>query len=208
MYKRQLLWLLIAVFSIYAIYSIICFNFNTPKYILKDLIIEIKPFLPFIVIFAITPSFTEKDKHILKLIACLLYTSDLAMIKRILSTFMSMLVMVCAFGQGIGSWKVYSNYSTNYLDKVIDSKNMVYYLSGGYVYAYDKGSGETIGYNSGNGLSDVNVIDIFRNYDRDYVMLFYQSGNIDLIYDDGNVVNMGDCLLYTSYRYPKLVNKC
>ena len=63
------------------------------------------------------------------------------MIKRILSTFMSMLVMVCAFGQGIGSWKVYSNYSTNYLDKVIDSKNMVYYLSGGYVYAYDKGSG-------------------------------------------------------------------
>lgn len=67
--RYNLLWLLIAVFSIYAIYSIICFNFNTPKYILKDLIIEIKPFLPFIVIFAITPSFTEKDKHILKLIA-------------------------------------------------------------------------------------------------------------------------------------------
>ena len=127
------------------------------------------------------------------------------MIKRILSTFMSMLVMVCAFGQGIGSWKVYSNYSTNYLDKVIDSKNMVYYLSGGYVYAYDKGSGETIGYNSGNGLSDVNVIDIFRNYDRDYVMLFYQSGNIDLIYDDGNVVNMGDIAAAT-YVTDKTLN--
>lgn len=127
------------------------------------------------------------------------------MIKRILSTFVSMLVMICAFGQGIGSWKVYSNYSTNYLDKVIDSKNMVYYLSGGYVYAYDKGSGETIGYNSGNGLSDVNVTDIFRNYDRNYVMLFYQSGNIDLIYDDGNVVNMGDIAAAT-YVTDKTLN--
>jgi len=67
--RYNLLWLLIAIFSSYAIYSIVCFNFNTPKYILKDLIIEIKPYLPFIVIFAITPSFTEKDKAILKIIA-------------------------------------------------------------------------------------------------------------------------------------------
>lgn len=67
--RYNLLWILVSIFSVYAIYSIICFNFNTPKYVLKDLIIEIKPYLPFIAIFAITPSFTEKDKYILKIIA-------------------------------------------------------------------------------------------------------------------------------------------
>lgn len=67
--RYNLLWLLVAIFSAYAIYSIVCFNFNTPKYILKDLIIELKPFLPFIVIFAVTPSFTDKDKAILKIVA-------------------------------------------------------------------------------------------------------------------------------------------
>lgn len=67
--RYRLLWMLISIFSAYAVYSVVCFNFNTPKYILMDLIIEIKPFLPFIVIFAITPSFTEKDKAILKIVA-------------------------------------------------------------------------------------------------------------------------------------------
>ncbi|MCM1332081.1 MAG: hypothetical protein NC248_05670 [Bacteroides sp.] len=127
------------------------------------------------------------------------------MIKKLLSAFVSMFIMTCAFGQSIGSWKVYSNYSTNHLEKVIDTKNMVYYLSGGYVFVYDKESGETIGYNRGNGLSDMNVTDMFRNYDRDYVMLFYQSGNIDLLYDDGNVVNMGD-IAAASYVTDKTLN--
>ncbi|MCM1092825.1 MAG: hypothetical protein NC421_02605 [Lachnospiraceae bacterium] len=127
------------------------------------------------------------------------------MIKKLLSAFVSMFIMTCAFGQSIGSWKVYSNYSTNHLEKVIDTKNMVYYLSGGYVFVYDKESGETIGYNRGNGLSDINVTDMFRNYDRDYVMLFYQSGNIDLLYDDGNVVNMGD-IAAASYVTDKTLN--
>ncbi len=127
------------------------------------------------------------------------------MIKRILSTLLSMLIVTYAFSQSVGSWKVYSNYSSNYLQKVIDTKNIVYYLSGGYVFTYDKSSGETIGYNCGNGLSDVNVTDMFRNYDRDYVMLFYSSGNIDLLYDDGNVVNLGD-IAAASYISDKTLN--
>ncbi len=127
------------------------------------------------------------------------------MMKRLLSAFVSMFIVTVAFSQSVGSWNLYSNYSTNYLQKVIDTKNIVYYLSGGNVFAYDKKSGETIGYTSSNGLSDINVIDMFRNYDRDYVMLFYQSGNIDLLYDNGETVNLGDILAAT-YVTDKTLN--
>lgn len=127
------------------------------------------------------------------------------MMKRLLSALVSMFIVTVAFSQSVGSWNLYSNYSTNYLQKVIDTKNIVYYLSGGNVFAYDKKSGETIGYTSSNGLSDINVIDMFRNYDRDYVMLFYQSGNIDLLYDNGETVNLGDILAAT-YVTDKTLN--
>ncbi|MBD5266763.1 MAG: hypothetical protein HDS41_01045 [Bacteroides sp.] len=127
------------------------------------------------------------------------------MMKRLLSALLSMFIVTVAFSQSIGSWKLYSNYSTNHLQKVIDTKNMVYYLAGGNVFAYDKKSKETIGYTLGNGLSDVNVIDMFRNYDRDYVMLFYQSGNIDLLYDSGETVNLGD-IQAASYVTDKTLN--
>lgn len=120
------------------------------------------------------------------------------MIKNILTALLLSIVSLSCFSQGVGTWKAYSNFAPNYIQKVIDTKDLVYYLVSGCVFTYDKKTGETIGYNSGNGLSDINVIDMFRNYDRDYVMLFYNSGNIDLLYDNGDVVNMGDILAATS----------
>lgn len=47
-------------------YSIACLNNNSPFYIFVDFIIQIKPFLPFVVIMAVHPTFTPAEKKILR----------------------------------------------------------------------------------------------------------------------------------------------
>lgn len=68
-FKRyRLLWLIMAIISFYAVYSILFLNYNTPAYILKDWVIELKPYIPFCVFFAIGPQFTEADKKYIRII--------------------------------------------------------------------------------------------------------------------------------------------
>lgn len=63
------LWVLLCVVSFYVIYSIEFVHFNTTPYILKDALIESKPFVAFFVFFGISPRFTTLDKQWLKVLA-------------------------------------------------------------------------------------------------------------------------------------------
>ena len=65
--KYSLLWIIMSIFSIYAIYSLYL-PYNTLRYILLDWIIEVKPFIPFCVLFAISPNFTNLDKKFIRTI--------------------------------------------------------------------------------------------------------------------------------------------
>lgn len=65
-FRYKLLWILIAIMTFYAVYSLTIVHFNVPAAIIVDWIIELKPFVPFVVILAIAPKFTEKDKLIIK----------------------------------------------------------------------------------------------------------------------------------------------
>ena len=67
--KYNLLWIILAVMSLYAIYSVTMVDFNVPQAILLDWIISVKPFLPFIVMFAVAPKFTEADKKIIRVVS-------------------------------------------------------------------------------------------------------------------------------------------
>lgn len=91
----------------------------------------------------------------------------------------------------VGSWEVYSNYGIDRAD-VVDTDKKVYFCGGGSLFHYDKETDETYSYNVGNGLSDVDVKAIYRNYHRDYIAVVYSNGNIDLVYDDGRIVNLSD----------------
>lgn len=63
------IWVAIAIMSFYAVYSIVALDYNTTRYILMDWIIELKPYIPFFVMFSIVPALNEKDKAILKIVA-------------------------------------------------------------------------------------------------------------------------------------------
>ncbi|MBD5297028.1 MAG: hypothetical protein HDS21_02995 [Bacteroides sp.] len=65
--KYSLLWIIMSILSIYAIYSLYL-PYNTLRYILLDWIIELKPLIPFCVLFAIGPSFTNPEKKLIRII--------------------------------------------------------------------------------------------------------------------------------------------
>ena len=90
----------------------------------------------------------------------------------------------------VGTWKTYSSFSD--VRKMVQTPQKVYFISGNYLYSYDKETEETYNYNSGNKLNDIVITDIYYNIEGKYLLVTYSSGNIDIIYDDGEVVNMSD----------------
>lgn len=88
-----------------------------------------------------------------------------------------------------GSWKVIpmSGYS---FSNVQDTPGKVYFLSNGSLYNYDKESDEMMYFSPGSKISDSGISFIKYNPDNKYTLLVYTNGNIDLIYDNGKVVNM------------------
>lgn len=93
--------------------------------------------------------------------------------------------------QAVGEWKLYS-YAAGDYDEIIDTPTKVYYLTGQRLFSYDKESGENYSYSTMNRLNDTNITNISYNADKGYLFVYYDTSNIDLIYDDGNVVNMSD----------------
>lgn len=67
--RYKLLWVSLAIFIAYSIYTLSFFKFNTVKYVLTDFIIEMKPFLSISVMLAIAPKFQAKEKTIVRYIA-------------------------------------------------------------------------------------------------------------------------------------------
>lgn len=101
------------------------------------------------------------------------------------------LFIACFLGASAqtGSWKVIPM-SGPTIDQVQDTPTKVYFLSGGSLYSYDKATSETEYYTPGQRISDSGISFMRYNPDKRYVALAYANGNIDLVYDDGRVVNL------------------
>ncbi|MDE6049518.1 MAG: hypothetical protein K2G09_07490 [Paramuribaculum sp.] len=67
--RYTLMWIIIAIMTFYAIYSLIFLNYNTPAAIATDWIIQLKPYIPFVVFLAVKPTFSGKQKQWLRYIA-------------------------------------------------------------------------------------------------------------------------------------------
>lgn len=66
--RYSLLWTLVGIMTFYALYSCLFLKFNTPGAIATDWIIELKPFVPFIVFLVVRPSFTPAQKKLIRII--------------------------------------------------------------------------------------------------------------------------------------------
>lgn len=90
----------------------------------------------------------------------------------------------------VGQWKIYSSFAG--IDKMVDTSDIVYYISNGQLYSYDKDSSETYNYTTGNRLSSSSITDIYYNYDKHYLTVIYSDANIDIIDANNHVYNMPD----------------
>lgn len=114
------------------------------------------------------------------------------MIKKILAAITGIAIAFTASSAtAVGDWNVHNNFSYD-VTKIIETPGKVYYVAENNLFHYDKDVDETYGYTIRNGLNDVVVKSIYYNTDADYLLVVYQTGNIDLIYPDGEIVNMGD----------------
>ena len=56
----------VGIMAFYAVYSVVALKFNTPKAIANDFIIQLKPYIPFFLVYAIAPEFTPSEKETIK----------------------------------------------------------------------------------------------------------------------------------------------
>ncbi len=91
----------------------------------------------------------------------------------------------------VGSWRVYPIFD-NTVSKIVDTPDLVYFVSSNYLFSYNKTDEEVYAYSITNKLNDNVVTNIFYNSDNKYLLIAYDNGNIDLLYDDGSVVNLAD----------------
>lgn len=130
------------------------------------------------------------------------------MINRFLTIFLAVLPFVSNAQLSIGEWQYYPSYKAadqynNYsIDdgsgqpfvgyKMIESPDYIYYVSNYGLSSIDKNTDELYSYSPINKLSDSNVNGLWYNSAKKYLFVSYDSGNIDLIFEDGKLVNLPD----------------
>lgn len=111
---------------------------------------------------------------------------------RHLSLFILFLATLLQAGaQAAGTWEIMPVYGSH-AQTLIDTGSKVYTLGSGNLYVYDTRTDEMRHYNKLNGLNDLDISRIAYNYAKGYLVIVYNSCNIDLLYDNGRVVNIPD----------------
>ncbi|MDE5687376.1 MAG: hypothetical protein K2I18_01965 [Paramuribaculum sp.] len=100
------------------------------------------------------------------------------------------IVAVCA-QIPVGSWKIYPSF-TRPAGQVVETSAKVFYTSGGSLFSYDKETQENLAHTVDNGLSDYKIGKILVHPDFNRLAVCYENGNIDILGDDGSVVNLSD----------------
>lgn len=113
------------------------------------------------------------------------------MIRKILMIAAFLLTVATMKAQSVGDWNIFTRFAGN-IDNIVETSEMVYYTSGNRLFSFNKESNETYAYNTRNKLNDTNISMMRYNPAGKYLFIGYDNGNIDLLYDNGRVVNMSD----------------
>ncbi|MCQ2290559.1 MAG: T9SS type A sorting domain-containing protein [Muribaculaceae bacterium] len=111
------------------------------------------------------------------------------MIKKTFSLLIAALAFACA---SASNWQVLPSFLGSKIQNVVDAGDKVYYLASGCLYCFDKDTKENESLNRANYLNDVVISNIYYNDYRGYLMVVYDNSNIDIITDDGDIINMPD----------------
>lgn len=112
--------------------------------------------------------------------------------KRLITTFCFLLFTVYAIDAqiAIGSWRAHLSYHNT--TQSAPAGNIVYALSNGALFSYDKEDSSIRLYNKVNLLSDNNIAYIAYNKTFKILLIIYTNSNIDLLINDDEVYNIPD----------------
>lgn len=112
------------------------------------------------------------------------------MFKRLILPIVAIVATVSVQGQHTpGSWRAFPM-SGEFYEQVMDTETKVFYITGGSLYSYDKEYNETTYYAPGVQLTGTEVKAMYYNSRENYVLVAYTDANIDLLYEDGHIVNL------------------
>ncbi len=127
------------------------------------------------------------------------------MFKRLILSVVAIAAAVCANAQHApGSWRTFPM-SGEFYEQVMDTESMVFYITGGSLYSYDKEYNETTYYAPGVQLTGSDVKAMYYNHIEKYVFVAYSDANIDLVYEDGRIVNLPE-IKNSSLTVSKAIN--
>ena len=127
------------------------------------------------------------------------------MIKKTLLLLTALCTLALSAQVPTGTWKNHGQFLGSLVSGLIETPGKVYMASSGSLSCYDKQTAEVTLLNKSTGLSDVTVKNIYYNYSRGYLLVTYDNSNIDVIYDDGRMVNVSD-LVDVVMNYNKGIN--
>lgn len=94
-----------------------------------------------------------------------------------------LLLLLISFGlqaqNAVGDWNIYGVFGNNVIN-VIDANSKVYSLVDGWLYCYDKENQETYSVSESGDLNDVEISDIYYDYNRKNLFVVYKNSNIDI----------------------------
>ena len=110
--------------------------------------------------------------------------------KYFFSCALSLIALIANAQIGAGQWKIHPYFCGDIAINCIDAGSKVYYLSNGSLFCYDKVTQSNHVLDANGVLNDVSIGQIYYNYDKDYLVIAYDDCNIDILEDNGNVVNV------------------
>lgn len=114
------------------------------------------------------------------------------MAKKIVIFILAMIALALQAQPGKGDWRIHPYYVSSNIKNVIDTDTKIYYLVGNDLYCFDKTNNTNSALNKRVSLNDVLVTGIYYNHDKKYLLVTYLNSNIDIIYDNGDIVNLPD----------------
>ncbi len=132
-------------------------------------------------------------------------------LKEFLGVFVAFLLMsaVCPLVAGASEWRLHPSYNGQ-MERVVETPKYTYFLGtaksytrgaitngslDGMLFRYDKEGEEMTYLSKQNLLSGRLVRSIEFNHDKNYLVVAYDDGNIDMIYDNGDVINIPGLML-------------
>ncbi len=112
------------------------------------------------------------------------------MIKKVLISFLFLLVSVLGVKASNDNWTLYPSYHNATYCQVMGDR--VYVLASGALYSYCKSDNEVRTYDKITTLSDIDISHIRYSSFLNALVIVYSNANIDILYDDESVYNITD----------------